>query len=68
MILRVIYQGIMIGTLTLVAFCIGLATENIEGTPEYVEHVKIEIGQTMAFSVLALSQLVHVFNIRDNKN
>lgn len=65
---RVIYQGIMIGTLTLVAFCIGLATPNIEGTPEYIEHVKIEIGQTMAFSVLALSQLVHVFNVRDNKN
>lgn len=65
---RVIYQGIMIGVLTLVAFCIGLATPNIEGTPEYVEHVKIEIGQTMAFSVLALSQLVHVFNVRDNKN
>ena len=67
MIWRVIYQGIMIGVLTLVAFCIGLATPNIEGTPEYVEHVKIEIGQTMAFSVLALSQLIHVFNVRDNK-
>ena len=65
---RVIYQGIMIGILTLVAFCIGLATPNIEGIPEYVEHVKIEIGQTMAFSVLALSQLAHVFNVRDNKN
>lgn len=65
---RVVYQGIMIGILTLVAFCIGLATPNIEGTPEYVEHVKIEIGQTMAFAVLALSQLVHVFNVRDNKN
>lgn len=68
MIWRVVYQGIMIGVLTLVAFCIGLATPNIEETPEYVEHVKIEIGQTMAFSVLALSQLVHVFNVRDNKN
>lgn len=68
MIWRVLYQGIMIGTLTLIAFCIGLATPNIEGTPEYIEHVKIEIGQTMAFSVLALSQLVHVFNVRDNKN
>ncbi len=68
MVWRIIYQGIMIGTLTLIAFCIGLATPNIQGTPEYVEHVKIEIGQTMAFSVLALSQLVHVFNIRDNKH
>lgn len=67
MVWRVFYQGIMIGALTLIAFCIGLATPNIEGTPEYVEHVKIEIGQTMAFSVLALSQLVHIFNVRDNK-
>ena len=64
---RIIYQGIMIGTLTLIAFCVGLATPGIEGTAEYVEYVKIEIGQTMAFTVLALSQLVHVFNIRDNK-
>lgn len=68
MVWRVIYQGIMIGTLTLIAFCIGLATPGIEGSTEYVEHVKIEIGQTMAFSVLALSQLVHIFNVRDNKN
>ena len=68
MTLRIVYQGIMIGTLTLIAFCIGLATPNIQGSPEYVEHVRIEIGQTMAFSVLALSQLVHVFNVRDNKN
>ena len=37
---------------------------------EYVskEETKIEIGQTMAFMVLAFSELVHVFNIRDNKN
>ncbi len=68
MVWRVIYQGIMIGTLTLIAFCIGLRTPNITGTPEYIEHVKIEIGQTMAFSVLAISQLVHIFNVRDNKN
>lgn len=65
---RVIYQGIMIGTLTLIAFLIGLSTPNIQGSKEHVEHVKIEIGQTMAFSVLALSQLVHIFNVRDNKH
>jgi Ca2+-transporting ATPase len=68
MVVRIIYQGIMIGTLAVIAFCIGLSTKNIQGTTEYIEHVKIEIGQTMAFAVLALSQLVHVFNIRDNKN
>ena len=91
---RVIYQGIMIGLLTLAAFIIGLATpeENlpkmvrVEGTlysveevenldealangAKYVEpqEVKVEIGQTMAFIVLAFSEIVHVFNIRNNK-
>ena len=61
MIWRVIYQGIMIGTITLIAYCIGLAT------PNQTEHMRLEIAQTMAFTVLAFSQLVHVFNIRDNK-
>ena len=64
---RIIYQGIMIGLLTLAAFMIGLATttEPIEGLT--LDQSKIEIGQTMAFMVLALSELTHVFNIRDNK-
>ncbi len=67
---RIIYQGLMIGFLTLAAFLIGLATPEeslpvIEGLT--VEEVKVEIGQTMAFTVLALSELVHVFNIRNNK-
>ena len=91
---RVIYQGVMIGLLTLAAFIIGLATpdeqlptmvridntiysaeevENLEEAlangAEIVEkqEVKVEIGQTMAFVVLAFSELVHVFNIRNNK-
>ena len=62
MVLRVVYQGIMVGIITLAAFIIGLATPGVED-----EHQKIQIGQTMAFTVLALSELVHVFNIRDNK-
>ncbi len=92
---RIVYQGIMIGLLTLIAFLIGLATpddklptmiefENqiisvdeiddldkvLADGGEYVskEEIRIEIGQTMAFMVLAFSELVHVFNIRDNKN
>ncbi len=91
---RVIYQGIMIGLLTLFAFIIGLATpeeslptileyegkiisaSEIENINELIqngaqlvakEKVKVEIGQAMAFTVLALSELVHVFNIRNNK-
>ena len=63
---RIIYQGIMIGVLTLIAFMIGLAstTEAIDGLT--LDQSKIEVGQTMAFVVLALSELVHIFNIRDN--
>ena len=91
---RVIYQGFMIGLLTLAAFVIGLATpddklpemvridnaiysvdeidnleEVLENGAEIVEkqEVKVEIGQTMAFVTLAFSELVHVFNIRNNK-
>ena len=91
---RVIYQGIMIGLLTLAAFIIGIATpddqlptmvrmdgevysaeeianldEAIANGAEIIEkqEVKVEIGQTMAFVVLAFSELVHVFNIRNNK-
>ena len=92
---RIVYQGIMIGLLTLAAFIVGIATpeeklpnmmryegkiyavEEIEDVEkalkngaEFVEkqEVKVEIGQTMAFAVLAFSELIHVFNIRDNKN
>ena len=94
MTIRVVYQGIMIGLLTLAAFIIGIATpeenlpqmvrmdgkiyqaeeiENLEyelqNGAEYVEtqEVRVEIGQAMAFIVLAFSELVHVFNIRNNK-
>ena len=65
---RIVYQGVMIGLLTLAAFIIGLATKNvpvIEGLSE--QEVRVEIGQTMAFMVLAFSELVHVFNVRNNK-
>lgn len=64
---RIIYQGVMIGLLTLAAFMIGLATtkEPINGLS--LDESKIEVGQTMAFITLAMSELVHVFNIRDNK-
>lgn len=58
---RIIYQGVMIGLLTLTAFVFGLATEGVSAEE------KVAIGETMAFTVLALSELVHVFNIRNNK-
>jgi len=58
---RVIYQGMMIGLLTLAAFILGLSTKGVTAEE------KVQIGQTMAFYVLALSELVHIFNIRDNQ-
>lgn len=59
---RVVYQGIMIGLLTLTAFALGL-----RGTESLPEAERVTIAQTMAFAVLSLSELVHVFNIRHNK-
>ena len=75
MIKRVIYQGIMVGTLTLLAFCIGCGWNFDEIAKEVVidgktQVVATELGktaQTMAFAVLALCQLTHVFNLRSNK-
>ena len=64
---RVIYQGIMIGGLTLAAFMIGLGTTTEPIGNLTLEQSKIEVGQTMAFITLALSELTHVFNVRNNK-
>ena len=66
---RIVYQGIMIGLLTLTAFILGIATPdselpNVEGLTN--EQIKVELGQAMAFTVLAFSELVHVFNVRNN--
>ena len=52
---RIVLQGIMFGALTLIAYKLG---ESITGT--------IEGGQTMAFIVLALSQVVQAFNMRSD--
>lgn len=50
---RVILQGVMFGVLSLIAFKIG---ESINGS--------LEGGQTLAFMVLSLSQVVQAFNMR----
>lgn len=51
-----ILQGTMIGLLTLIAYYIG--------TRGGMPNGGIPLGETMAFAVLAISQLVHAFNIR----
>ena len=64
---RIVYQGVMIGLITLSAFMVGLATTKEPIGNLSLDQSKVEVGQTMAFATLALSELVHVFNIRDNK-
>lgn len=54
MVYRIIYQGIMIGAIPLVAFIIGLREHNLV------------MGQTMAFATLMFAQLVHVRNMHSN--
>ena len=50
---RVVLQGLMFAILTLIGFVAG---ENVTGT--------LEGGQTMAFMVLSLSQVVQAYNMR----
>ena len=52
---RVVLQGFMFAILTLIAFKLG---ENITRT--------LEGGQTMAFTVLSLSQVIQAFNMRSD--
>lgn len=53
-----VWQGVMIGALTLMAYYLGSRTD-INGAG----HV---LGSTMAFTVLAMSQLVHALNVRSS--
>ncbi len=52
---RILLQGIMFAGLTLIAFNIGKQTGIVE-------------ARTMAFMVLALTQVVHAFNMRSEKS
>jgi Ca2+-transporting ATPase len=54
MVWRVMYQGVMIGAIPLVAFLMGLS----EGS--------LMLGQTMAFATLMFAQLIHVRNLHSN--
>ncbi len=54
MIWRVMYQGVMIGSIPLAAYLIGLRDGGVQ------------LGQTMAFATLMFAQLVHVRNLHSN--
>lgn len=54
--IRIMLMGCMFGVLTLIGFYLG-----------YQETGNLAGGQTMAFMVLAVSQLVHAFNMRTTR-
>lgn len=56
-----ILQGTLIGILTIIAYYIGSRVFTLPGGG-----VNIVLGETMAFATLAISQLVHAFNIRSS--
>ena len=55
--IQIVLQGVMFGVLALVAYRLG---KNIDGS--------VEAGRTMAFMVLAFSQVVQAFNMRSGKS
>lgn len=55
--IRVVLQGAMFAALALIGFIVGWNSTN-----------NIRVGRTIAFIVLALSQVIQSFNIRSNKS
>ncbi len=61
--LRIILQGCMFGALTLIAFAIGRFYSDAA-----TEELARSYGETMAFIVLAMSQIVQSFNMRSERS
>lgn len=62
----VLYQGIMVSVLTLLAYFFGTNQMGIQlahGTPEVIH----QNGMTMAFLTLAMSEIFHSFNMRSRR-
>lgn len=59
--IKIIIEGIMIGSLALMAFVVGYKFFDVPGGSRIPW-----VGRTMAFSVLSLSQLFHSFNMRSD--
>ena len=59
--LRLAWQGLMIGGLTLMAYYLGRAIIPVAGLAD-------ETGNTMAFATLTLSQLFHAFDVRSEEH
>ena len=66
--IRIALEGMMIGALALLAFLIGIRFFDLPGpllqNLSELSGISPEVGRTMAFAVLSLSQLFHAFNMR----
>ncbi len=62
--LRIVLQGVMFGLLALGAFFIGYGSFNIDATNEAL----LTEARTLAFMVLALSQVAQAFNMRSERS
>ena len=58
--LRLLWQGALVGGLTLGAYLLGLNRLSVPG-------MEGAVANTMAFATLTLSQLVHAFNVRSEE-
>lgn len=65
--LQIITEGILIGSLALTAFVIGIRYYDTIGLHQSVSTSYTPwVGRTMSFAVLSLSQLFHSFNMRSH--
>jgi Ca2+-transporting ATPase len=74
LVFKIIVEGILVGFLALLAFIIGIrlydsktlgtAVSQYRNTVEISAMLRPDVGRTMAFAVLSLSQLFHSFNMR----
>ena len=62
--IRIVVQGLLVGGLTLASFLIG---ELVFGAG-MEEAVQEQIGQTMAFITLSVTQLFHAFNVKSDES
>lgn len=65
---RIVLQGIMFAMLTLAAFWIGCGCSFGEISTLAADSAALHRGETMAFLVLALCQIVQAFNMRSGKS
>ena len=65
---RIVLQGIMFATLTLIAFFIGCGANWSAITSFAGDDMNLVRGETMAFLVLAMCQIVQSYNMRSDKS